>query len=248
MKKTTYRKECNRKWLCVDIPSIDYQEAWKLQLDLVEARHSGENTSDIVLLLEHPPVFTLGRRGGRDHLMVSEGFLNQHRVPLVHVERGGDITYHGPGQIVGYFIVDLKAMDFQVVGFVSDLEEVMIRIAGDWGIPAERNPLNRGAWVGASKIGSVGIAVRRGISFHGFALNVNTSLEPFGWINPCGLEGIQITSMKQVLGREIPMEEIRRATVRNIQKIFNVALEKLSLKDLYRRRHAKTRAVNRGVE
>jgi len=184
MKATTQTRE---KWLCLDIPSMDYEEARRLQLELVEARHRGESTSDIVLLLEHPPVFTLGRRGERAHVIVSESFLNDRGIPLIHVERGGDVTYHGPGQLVCYLLVNLRTNHWPVVDFVCALEEIMIRTAGEWGIASERNSVNRGAWVGMSKIGSVGIAVRRGISFHGFALNVNNSLEPFSWINPCGL-------------------------------------------------------------
>ena len=118
--------------------------------------------------------------------------------------------------------------------FVEALEEVMIRTASYWEIPAKRNPMNRGVWVGHHKLGSIGIAIRRGISFHGFALNVNTSLEPFSWIHPCGLKGIQVTSMKEVTGGEIPMEDVRRATARYIQEILGVELRKVSLEEIYR--------------
>lgn len=213
-----------RTWVCVEMPSLDYREAWKLQLALVEARRHEDNPPDVFFLLEHPAVFTLGRRGGRDHLMVSEEFLHERGISIFHVERGGDITYHGPGQLVGYPIVDLRANGWKVVDFVGALEEVLIRTAGDWGIQAERNPLNRGVWVGPAKLGSLGIAVRRGVSFHGFALNVNTDLEPFQWINPCGLTGIMMTSMERVLGGKVPVSQVRKAVRQHVKDVFAVEL------------------------
>ena len=114
--------------------------------------------------------------------------------------------------------------------YVNRLEETMKRVSSDWGIPAERNPLNRGVWVGENKLGSIGIAVRRGVSFHGFALNVNTSLEPFTWVNPCGLEDVGITSMKEVLGKELPMKQIRDSVCFYIQEVFGVHLQKVDPK------------------
>ncbi len=234
-----------RKWFCAEIPSMDYREAWKLQLALVEARRSGYSQPDILLLLEHPQVFTLGHRGARDHLMVSEDFLEKRGILLLHVERGGDITYHGPGQLVAYPILDLRANRWKVADYVGALEEVMICSLADWGIRSGRNSMNRGVWVGMSKIGSLGIAVRRGISFHGFALNVNTSLEPFRWIHPCGLEGIRATSMERVLGRGIPMEEVRCAVARHMREIFGVELERVSMEDIRGLLGAKSRALPR---
>jgi lipoate-protein ligase B len=210
---------------------IDYGEAWDLQLKLVEARHRGE-VPDLVLLLEHPPVFTLGRRGGRGHLRVPEPFLAERGVPVVHVERGGEVTYHGPGQLVGYPIVDLRANGWKVVDFVGALEEIMLGVAADFGVRAGRNALNRGVWVGMEKLGSVGIAVRRGVSFHGFALNVNTDLTPFGWINPCGLRGIGMTSLARCLGKSLCMDHVRASAKRHLQGVFNLRLEALSLEAL----------------
>jgi len=212
---------------------MDYLEALELQRSLVDAKTAEIVNQDMLLLLEHPPVFTLGRRGNREHLLVAEAFLGSRGIQVCHVERGGDITYHGPGQLVGYPIVDLRAGRWKVVAFVEALEEVMLRTVADWDIIAERNSMNRGVWIGNSKLGSVGIAVRRGISYHGLALNVNTSLEPFAWIHPCGLEGVQATSMEQVLGREIAMEDVRRAAGLHIQEIFGVELERVSLEDIY---------------
>jgi len=203
---------------------MEYREAWDLQGNLVAARKDGVIDRDVVLLLEHPPVFTLGRRGGLDNLTVPEGFLEKSGIPVIHVERGGNITFHGPGQFVMYPILDLRAGGLRVLDYVENLEAVMIRTAGDWGIRAERNPLNRGIWVGNNKLGSIGIAVRRGISFHGMAFNVNLSLDPFGWINPCGLQGVGVTSMERELSRKVPMEQVRKALKRNIESVFGIEL------------------------
>ncbi len=233
------------RWLCAKIPSMDYHEALELQRALVDAKITATLSRDVLMLLEHPPVFTLGRRGSHEHLLVAEAFLESRGIQVIHVERGGDITYHGPGQIVGYPIMDLRAGRLGVVEFVGALEEVMIRTVADWGIRAVRNPTNRGVWVGMSKIGSLGISVRRGVSFHGFALNVNASLEPFGWINPCGLEGIHMTSMKRLLSKEIPMEDVRCAIGLHIQEIFRVEMEQVSLEDICLLAGTKTQALAR---
>jgi len=227
-----HNRQSSEKWLYVEIPSMDYLEAWNLQLAIVEAKRNDKGIQDILLLLEHPPVFTLGRRGARDHLMVSKDFLDEQGIPILHVERGGDITYHGPGQLVGYPIVDLRANRCKAVDLVSGLEEVMIRTAMDWGIQAERDPLNRGVWVGQAKLGSIGIAVRGGICFHGFALNVNNSLRPFEWIHPCGLTGIQMTSMRKILNAEIPMMSLWETVKLHIQDVFRVELGTGNLHDI----------------
>jgi lipoic acid synthetase len=166
--------------------------------------------------------------------MVTESFLAKRNISLVQVERGGDITYHGPGQLVGYPIMDLRSVNWKVVDFVGALEEVMIRTVADWGISAERNPLNRGAWVGMKKIGSVGIAVRRGVSFHGFALNVNTSLKPFEWIHPCGLEGMTVTSMERTIGGKVPPKEVREAAKRHLSGVLRVTMKSVTLEELRR--------------
>ena len=217
------------KWKIVHIPMIDYQSAWDLQIALVDAKKTGENEfPDVLLLLEHPPVYTLGRRGGSEHLRVERSFLESRGVSIVGVERGGEITYHGPGQLVGYPITDLRRSKWKVVDFVGALEEMMIRTVADWGIEAGRNDLNRGAWVGMQKIGSVGIAVRRSITFHGFALNVNTNLEYFDWIHPCGLQGISAVSMERLLNETVPMDAVRSAAEKHAKEIFNVELEHMT--------------------
>lgn len=212
-------------WHAVDLGRMPYPDAWDLQLRLVEARSQGRVNHDVILFVEHPPVFTLGRRGGRENLLVSEELLRQSGIPIVQVERGGNITYHGPGQLVVYPIVHLPNMGLGVVDLVDRLEEVMIRTCAAWGIAAGRNALNRGAWVGMKKIGSIGIAVRRGVSFHGLALNVNLDLAPFGWIQPCGLEGVGVTSIAREADRPVAMGEALAAVERNIEAVFGIRLE-----------------------
>jgi lipoate-protein ligase B len=214
-------------WLCADLPRQDYQNTWDFQHRLVEARAAGTLANDVVLLVEHEPVFTLGRRGGTENLNVSADFLRRSGIPVVHVERGGDVTYHGPGQLVAYPIVSLKAAHIRVVDFVAALEEIMIRVATHWGVSAGRDPRNRGVWIGDNKLGSVGISVRRGVSYHGFAFNVCPSFEHFGWIHPCGLKGVGIATLQKEAGREIPMHEVRDVARREFESVFGVQMQRV---------------------
>lgn len=209
-------------WRSIDFEQIGYREAWEMQGNLIIARKERRLKNDIVLFLEHPSVFTLGRRGGRECLLVSEDFLEKADIQVIQVERGGNITFHGPGQMVVYPIVDLQAAGIKVVDFVNALEEVMLRTAQNWGIAAERNSLNRGIWVGPHKLGSIGIAIRRGISFHGLALNVHTDLTPFSWIQPCGLQNVAMTTMQQETALELSMPQVRRVIKKQFEKVFGV--------------------------
>jgi lipoyl(octanoyl) transferase len=199
---------------------IDYRSAHELQTDLAEQRRHDRLDRDLFLITEHPAVFTLGRRGGRDHLLVSDDFLAARNIGLVHAERGGVITYHGPGQLVLYPIIDLRRARLTAGGYVACLEEVMLRLARDWGVTAERDSRNRGIWAGGRKLGSVGIAIRRGISFHGLALNVNPSLEPFTWINPCGLAGVEMTSIAMESGRDVPLPQVEEKLPVHLVEVF----------------------------
>lgn len=183
-------------WLLVNLPVVSYRNGLSLQKRLLNARVADPELPDAVLLLEHKPVFTLGRRGGREHLVVEEAHLRRHGIDIVDTERGGFITYHGPGQLVAYPIVNIRRRRQGVADFVSSLEEVMIRIAARWGVVAQRRPEYRGVWIGDRKLGSIGIAVRRGITFHGLAINICPDLTPFAWINPCGIEQAVMTSLE----------------------------------------------------
>lgn len=199
---------------------IDYRSAHELQTDLVERRRHDQLDRDLFLITEHPAVFTLGRRGGREHLLVSDDFLAARGIGLVPAERGGVITYHGPGQLVLYPILDLRRARLTAGEYVSCLEEVMLRLARDWGVTAERDSRNRGIWVGGRKLGSVGIAIRHGISFHGLALNVNPSLEPFTWINPCGLTGVEMTSIAMESGRDVSLPQVEAKLPAHLAEVF----------------------------
>jgi lipoyl(octanoyl) transferase len=209
-----------RKAFFQDLGVMDYRKTHVLQLDLVEKRWTGAIEADIFLLTEHPSVFTLGRRGGRENLTVSEEFLRQKGVAVIHVERGGNITYHGRGQLVVYPIIQLKAAGLSVTEYVFRLEEVMIRLSADYGVAAVRDPCNRGVWTGGRKLGSVGIALRHGVAFHGLAVNINTSLEAFDWIHPCGLTDVRITSLARELAMELPLEEVKQRLSKHLAGVF----------------------------
>ncbi|MGD2269393.1 MAG: lipoyl(octanoyl) transferase LipB [Desulfobacterales bacterium] len=230
MKTHVQDKQCATRnvqratWLCLDLGTFDYKKTLELQHDLVAARKTRVLDTDILLLVEHPAVFTLGRRGGLENLIVSRKFLDHCGIPVIQVERGGDITYHGPGQLIAYPIADLEAIRLDVNFYVESLEEVMIQTALEFGVDTHRSRLNRGIWVGCNKMGSIGIAVRRGVSFHGLALNINLSLEPFSWIHPCGLENVAMTSLQKESKRDINMQEARQVFLNRFKKVFEVEL------------------------
>jgi lipoate-protein ligase B len=165
-------------------------------------------------------------------MLVSDEFLEKAGVQVIQVERGGNITFHGPGQLVVYPIVDLQAAGIKVVDFVTGLEEVMLRTAENWSIAAERNPANRGIWVGPHKMGSIGIAVRRGISFHGLALNVHTDLTPFSWIQPCGLQNVAMTTMQQETAHKLSLQKVRVVLKKQFETVFGINFAPKDLADL----------------
>jgi lipoate-protein ligase B len=213
----------------VDLPETDYQKALDLQLAVVAAKTGGRLDADVLLCLEHPRIFTLGRRGGRENLCVSDEFLAAQGVKVMPTERGGNITYHGPGQLVVYPIIHLVRRQIRVVDFVTSLEAAMIQTAAHWDIPAGTDPANRGVWIGADKLGSIGITVRRGVSFHGLALNVNTDMEPFGWINPCGLNQVRMISFERYRGAPVSMVEARQVMATHLAECLNTSLTEMPL-------------------
>jgi len=221
-----------KKCFCLEMPLKEYRELLELQRNLVGARQANILENDLVLLLEHPSVFTLGQRGGIKNLKVSKTFLERLNIPIVQVERGGDITFHGPGQLVVYPIIDLTKAGLKVLDYVAGLEEIMLRTVSGWKIPAERNSANRGIWVAGKKLGSIGISVKRGVSFHGFALNVNLSLRPFKWINPCGLQSVAVTSMEKELSQKISMSQVREVVTHHFETVFGFDLVRIDDKKL----------------
>ena len=196
------------------------------------ASEKGRDSSDCLLLVEHPHVLTLGRGGKRENILVSETLLHERGIACLSIERGGDVVYHGPGQLVGYPIFALKREGIGIVNFVWRLEEVMIRILKDYGIIGQRNERNRGVWVGKDKVGFVGIAVRSGISLHGFALNVNPDLSFFELIQPCGLKGVKATSMKALLEKEVDYEEVKERAIIHFREVFDISMQRMKMIDL----------------
>ncbi|MGI9537777.1 MAG: lipoyl synthase [Desulfocapsaceae bacterium] len=199
---------------------VDYREAHQKQLELVDRLQNNQDQPDTCLVLEHPPVFTLGRNGSADHIVAGEDFLTRKNIDVVRVERGGEVTYHGPGQLVCYPVVNLKRRGLSVIEFVGLLESIMRAVVSEFGIEATADSRNRGIWVAANKIGSIGIAVKRAVSFHGLALNVNPDLTPFSWITPCGLTGVAMTSMARELSGDVDIEAVRQVMIQKIEQAF----------------------------
>ena len=221
----------DRKGYIIDLGLIEYQKAWDLQHQLWSNRVNNE-VPDILLILEHPHVITLGRRGNRSHLLTSPEVLEAMKIPLFHVERGGDVTYHGPGQMVVYPILDLKAYEYRLIRYIDQLEEVIICVLKDFGIEGRRDPINRGVWVNGEKIASVGVAIKRWVSFHGFSLNYKTELKYFELINPCGLEGKKMTSMTNILGIKISRERLVERISFHFKQIFERDWKEKTLEDI----------------
>lgn len=201
---------------------VPYEEGLALQRALVEERRAGR-VPDLLLLLEHPPVITVGVRGdgGRSHIVAGGARLAALGVDVCETGRGGDVTYHGPGQVVGYPILDLRPDRCDVHRYVRDLEEVMIRTCADFGVLAGRLPGLTGAWVGGDKIGAIGVRISRWIASHGFAFNVNTDLEYFDLIVPCGIEGKGVTSLRRLLGGEARTGDVEAAILRHFAQVFD---------------------------
>ena len=182
------------------LETVPYGEALELQIALHEERVSGKR-GDTLILLEHPPVITLGKRAGDEDIVASRELLEKSGVEIFEINRGGEATYHGPGQLVGYFIADIRALGRDVHRFVSNIEQVIIDyLAEEHGIEAGRDPKHRGVWIGDEKIAAVGIAIREGVSMHGFALNITTDLSHFRWIIPCGISDKGVTSLEKLTG------------------------------------------------
>ena len=215
--------------LLLDLEEQEYSRTHELQLNILQAKSSKLLNSDIFIIVEHPPVFTLGKRGGRENILVPEDTLKKHNIAVKQIERGGDVTYHGPGQLVVYPILDLRRAKLSVPDLVWALEEIMLKTAHNAGVSAKREFSKRGAWVQNKKLGSVGIAIRQGITFHGLALNVDPWLEPFSWINPCGMEDVQVTSLAGENKTGIRSPEIRSELKKNIQAVLQIELNTIDL-------------------
>ena len=193
-----------------------------MQKALVEERRNGR-VPNLLLLLQHPPVITLGvRRDSRSHVVASDALLAERGIEIHDTGRGGDVTYHGPGQIVGYPILDLRPDRCDVHRYVRDLEEVMIRVCADYGITGGRVDGMSGAWVGAEKIGAIGVRISRWITSHGFAFNVNTRLDDFQLIVPCGIVDRGVTSLQQLLGHALRIEDVEERIIARFAEVFDM--------------------------
>jgi lipoyl(octanoyl) transferase len=198
---------------------VPYGDALELQRSLVDDRRAGR-IGDTLLLLEHPHVITLGVRGGRSHVLASAGTLAARGVEIHETGRGGDVTYHGPGQIVGYPILDLNPDRRDVHQYVRDLEEVLIRTAADFGIASGRVSGLTGVWVGDEKLAAIGVRIARWITSHGFALNVTTNLDYFDLIVPCGIADRGVTSMSRLLGHPVELGTVQEHLVSHFNNVF----------------------------
>jgi lipoate-protein ligase B len=203
---------------------VGYLEAYKLQTDLLNRRVNGA-IGDTLLLLEHPPTITIGKSGKAENILVSRTELRERGISLFFIDRGGDVTYHGPGQLVGYPIIDLKSRGKDLHQYVHDLEEVIIRALSDFGIAGTRDDSHRGVWVGGREMAAIGLRVRKWVTIHGFALNVNTDLEPFSLINPCGFRDREATSMAAVLAQEIEVPAVTEKILARFSEVFSVEMK-----------------------
>jgi len=214
--------------LVIDTGLIGYAAAWELQKRVVAARKAGA-IEDVLLYCEHPHVITLGRNGKRANLLASENVLRQKGVEYFETSRGGDITYHGPGQIVGYPILNLGAIKRDVVWYVRQLEQAMIRASADFQVSARREEGKTGIWVGegaaAEKLAAIGVHISRWVTSHGFAYNVATDLRYFDLIVPCGIGGRKATSLEKLLAREVRSEDVRGSLARHLGEALGLEMK-----------------------
>ena len=211
-----------RELWTVPLGRAPYAEALELQRTLARDRISGVIPQDVLLLVEHSPVVTLGRSSKGKHLLASPEFLATKGVELFEVERGGDVTFHGPGQLVGYPIIDLKRHKQDLHWYLRQLEQALINSLGTYGIVAEQNTGLTGVWTRSRKIASIGVHARDWVTWHGFALNVTTDLSYFDLIVPCGISGVEMTSMARELGADPNAEDVRRTVCESFAATFDL--------------------------
>ena len=209
-----------------------YERAWALQHDLVERRIACQ-TPDTLLLVEHEPVITLGRRADPGNILATAEMLQEQGIAVVQVERGGDVTYHGPGQLVGYPIVHLPGLSLGASDFMHALEDALALALSDFGIATHRREGIIGVWVGEDKIAALGVRIRRGVTFHGFALNVAPNMAHWSLIIPCGIRDGGVTSMAAELGYTPTMADVRRCVSLRLGQVLRVSLEPHGLSELY---------------
>jgi lipoyl(octanoyl) transferase len=220
-----------------DLGQLNYQAAWDLQESLLKENvrrkstiESKQSTEHYLLFVEHPPVYTLGKSGNKENVLLSDEELQANHIEFFHTNRGGDITFHGPDQIVGYPILDLEKYYTDIGKYLRNIEEVIILTMAEYGIKGERSAGETGVWIDPDlpgrerKICAIGVRCSRWVTMHGFAFNVNTDLSYFNHIIPCGIVNKQVTSLQQELGRELDMQEVKEKVKRNFERVFNSSL------------------------
>ena len=204
---------------------VDYVDGLALQQDRVAARKA-RTIPDTLILLQHPHVYTLGRNARRENVLVSSEFLKSRGAEVFETDRGGDVTYHGPGQLVGYPIVDLTEHRRDIAWYMRSLEEVFIRLGADYGVAAGRLAGAAGVWVGNEKLVAMGVHISRWVTSHGFALNVNTDLRYFQWIVPCGLQNKGVTSLSKLMGDDVDIDEVADRVVEHFGSVFDLEMHR----------------------
>lgn len=222
-----------------DLGTIEYKQAWDYQESLLQQNvlfkrnHQPQKTVNHLLFCEHPPVYTLGKSGKEEHLLINNRMLQEKGIAFFHTNRGGDITFHGPEQVVGYPVLDLEKFFTDIGRYLRSLEEVIILTIGEYGIKGDRSPGETGVWIEpqikykARKICAMGVRCSRWITMHGFALNVNTDLNYFNYIIPCGISDKQVTSIEKELGRKVPVGEVKAKLIKNFENVFEAKIEQM---------------------
>ncbi len=216
-----------------DLKNISYKEAWGYQEllfnELLSAKRKEVVSNNYLLFCEHPPVFTLGKSGTEANLLMSKDFLEKQGIEYFKINRGGDITFHGPGQIVGYPIIDLEQFEMGVKQYIHALEQVIIKTLSDYNIKSERLEGSTGVWLDTKgknprKICAIGVRASRYVTMHGFAFNINTNMEYYSYINPCGITDKTVTSLQQEIGKAIDLEEVKTKLKNYFVEVFGMEL------------------------
>jgi len=216
----TTNQSISRDLIYVDLDKIDYKLAWDIQTKVFDLRRQ-KQIDDVFFMLEHPNTYTLGKVADKKNLIGSEKFLNENNISVYEIDRGGDITYHGPGQIVGYPIINLSDWKEDTHLYLRNLEEVLIRTCMDYKLTSERNEKYTGVWIDNRKIAAIGIKVSRWITMHGFAFNVSTNLNLFNGIIPCGISDKEVTSLNKELYSDLSIQEVKNNILNNFKLLFN---------------------------
>ena len=215
------------EWMYLE--QLDYSTGLSLQREFQKrVSLNVPKPKGFLLLVEHKPVVTIGRFGDENNILLSEEEMKRRGIEIWRIERGGDVTFHGPGQLVGYPIINLREFKLGVKSYVYLIEETLIGVLREFDIEGERIKEHPGVWVNREKISAIGVCVKNGITMHGFALNVNTDLNYFSFIIPCGISNMGVTSMKRILGREIPLEQVATAFAKGFGKRFQINIRKTS--------------------